>query len=180
MKSKLVNGMIELNEIDVRLIHKNDRLEKHGDDDVLACDLEFTWETNNDQLALFDPTLRADLYAADPNLDRKKGGEIPGVETSLTLLKHPQVSVYKWDGHEIVGGKFMIHGIVSGKDMEFGLANINKWRIEPMQGGTVIIKFRVQVIPEKKQRGQLMDLLETGTASVSVIPPEPTPDAEQP
>jgi hypothetical protein len=173
MASKLINGMVQLDEAHVRMTSKNDRIEKHGETDVLACDLEFRWETANDQLALFSPTLLSSIYMADPDMDRKKGGALPGVEKTLTKLKNPEIKTYKWDGHEIVGGKFLIHGVVSGKDMTFGEANVGKWRIDPREGGTVNILFRVQINPEHKQRGHLMDLLEQGTCTISVIPPEP-------
>ena len=33
--------MFEITQSNVSLVHKNDRLEKHGDEDVLACDLNF-------------------------------------------------------------------------------------------------------------------------------------------
>ena len=175
----IFRGMIQLGEISARMIHKNDRIELHGTESVLACDLDFRWDTDNGQLALFSPLLKDALYCVDPDLERKKGETIEGVEPPMNFLKHPQIETYKWKGSEVTGGTLIIHGVVSGKNMEIGAAKLCKWKIEAKQGGSIVIGFQVQIEPEKKQRGMLMDILETGTATISFIPPATDADQEE-
>ena len=164
---------ISFDRIDVRFLHINVRTEKHGDEEITAFDCDFRYETSNDALAIFSPTLRSDLYCVDPSIERKKGGKLAGFEEALTLLKHPAIESIRWKLGDIAGGEFVIHREVSGKDMAFELANVGKFKIEPKNGGTVAILFQAQIRPKGKDRGELVNLLEIGTVNVSVIPPKP-------
>lgn len=174
--AKVKHGMISLSGIDARLTHVNTRIEKHGEDEVLAYDLDFAWDTVNDVLDLFSSGLKRSLYAKDEETLQKKGAELFEDDGHLTALRHPQIDVLKLTGSEIIGGTFTFHKAVTGPrgDIVFGDVKVAKWRVEAKSGGSVTVRFRVQVNPDKKHRGDLMDLYEQGTVNVSVEPPKPS------
>lgn len=154
------------------LIHKNDRIEKHGDEDKLACDINLSFETNNGILAMFSPTLRSCLYM---KADSDQSSLVPDVD-HLTALRNPALAggkPFHWATGDLVGAELRFHhGIESKSDVVFNGAKIGKFKLECKEGGTVIVHFQAQVYPEDLQMTFLSKALRNKICTVSITPPD--------
>jgi hypothetical protein len=160
----------ELEEAVCQLVHKNDRLEKHGEEDRLACDLNLTYETNNGCLVLFSPTLRSLVY------EHENGAQTELVKDPdhLTKLRNPALhgGPLKWAAGELVGAEVRFHYGPTGKsDIVFDMAKVGKYKIECREGGTVVLHFQAQVYPNESQSGKLSLILTNKVCTVSIKPP---------
>lgn len=163
--------MFDLARKNCKLQHLNTRIEKHGDEDVLACDLRFEYTCSNLELDRFSPDLMYALFKRDDDkLDLFQDGQ---TGAHLTVVRHPQIGVIKWDGAEIIGGTLTFDYGAPEKAIQFDGVTIGGYKIEPLQGGSIKILFRAQVNPAHDQRAILMDLLELGTVTVTIEPPAP-------
>lgn len=150
----------------------NPRAEKHGEDPQPAADLRFAMNLPSSDLAMLDPTLRSLLFCKDP--DRRgdladQGTEAPHLRFSK--LKGP----LDWE-HDIVGAQLTVHYGTGGKsDIVIEGCNVNKFSIDPQEGGTVIFGFRVQCHPTEQQNGKLSYMIQTNV-EVSLTPPEEKAD----
>lgn len=142
--------MFELKNQNAKVAHVNLREEKHGEEDVLACDLKVEAKMSNDFLTQLHTGLKMSLYeqAAQADLD----------ETHLPKLRYPLLeNPLHWDG-QIVGGKVTLHAAVSDDDL-IVFADIDNLRLTPQDGGTVIIVFRAKFRPDGDQASRLPFLL---------------------
>lgn len=165
----MYDAKFELTEAACELVHMNTRIEKHGDEDKLAIDLDLRYETNNAALAMFSPTLRSCLYEKAPDLlaDADK-------TDSLTKLRNPALNSGKfgWGMGELVGATLTVHsGIDSKSNVEFDETKVGKYKLECKEGGTVVVHFQAQVYPSEKQTGFLAKALQNKICTVSVVPP---------
>lgn len=149
---------LEFTEVDVKLLDFNPRVELHGEDRKLAGDLQCEAACTADVLAHFNPDLRALLFNKD-SLDLANG----------EAVRLPKLKALKWDD-EMTGATFSLHHGI-GAPTVFGDVSVNQFRIEPRNGGTVMLAFRVQLHPEEAQAGQLAALIQS-TINVSVAPAE--------
>ena len=156
--------MFDLNQKSCTLGHVNGRHEKHGEDDVLACDLKFKGDFDSGILAEFHPTLRSLMYA------KHEGGDLAdqGSDTPTQLRFTNLVQPLKFT-NEIVGATVTLeYGL---KPLVFDTANVNEFKVECNEGGTVTVTFRVQVRPTEEQLAKLFALLDT-SVPVTITPPE--------
>ena len=158
--------MFGLNEEIVQFTHQNNRLEKHGEESVLACDLDFRWETTNGMLALFAPDLRHALYKGSDSAQL----ELAPDPDHLTSLRFSGLAPLKWGSGELIGGALVFHYGVKSR-LEIDASKVHKFKIECKEGGTVVIGFQVQCRPIENQLGKLSKFLTDGACVVSVIPP---------
>ena len=158
--------MFEAIEANMSLMHKNERIEKHGEEQILACDLRLEWETGNGVLAMFDPALRSALYRKDEDQ-----GELIVDVDHLTVLKFAGLPSLKWVLGELVGAEVTFHAAVSKNDLVLEGCKVHKFRIDCKDGGTVVISFQVQAHPTELQSGKLSRILTDKLCQVSVIPP---------
>lgn len=152
-----------------RLTNVNGRHEKHGDENVFAADLELAADFSNDVLAEFAPALRSCLYERDDDGDLDARGQ-----DRPTKLRFPKlVQPLKWDD-EIVGATVTIdYGFTP---LTFELVQVNKFRIELKEGGTVTVQFRLQLRPTEEQVAKLLMRLDSEVA-VTIEPPEARAEA---
>lgn len=157
--------MFSLKEAEVKLAHVNVGAELHGEEAVVRLDLKIEAKVSNDRLFDFDPSLKLTLYvkSEDPDLLADKN--------HLTKLRYPKLGYpLRWDA-EIVGAKFTIHhGIDETSNIVFDMANVNEFRIDPQEGGTVIITFRVQVHPDEEKAGAVA-MMAGNKVTVTMTPP---------
>lgn len=156
--------MFDLHEKSCTLRHVNGRHEKHGEDDVLACDLKFKGDFDGGILAEFHPTLRSMMFM------KSAGGDLAdqGSDTPTALRFPNLVQPIKFTD-EIVGATVTLdYGI---KPLVFDTANVNEFKVECNEGGTVTVTFRVQVRPTEEQLAKLFALLDT-SVPVTITPPE--------
>lgn len=156
--------MFEITSKACRLTHINGRHEKHGDEDVLAADLEFKADFSNDVLAEFAPALRSCLYERDEGGDLDAQGQDRPTKRRFPALAQP----LRWDA-EIVGATVtMDYGFTP---LTFELVNVNKFRLELHDGGTVTVQFRLQLRPSEEQLTKLFMRLDSEVA-LTIEPPE--------
>lgn len=141
--------MFELHEQSAKVAHVNLREEKHGDEDVLACDLRIETSMANAFLAQLHPDLLSSLYGRDGQLDLG--------DNHLSKLRYPKLAPLQWDG-QITGGKITLHAPVSDDDLVI-FADVDKLKLAPQDGGTVIVTFRAQFCPDGDQAGRIPFLL---------------------
>lgn len=167
--------MFEIEEGKVKLSNMNTRVELHGEESRSAVDLDFKWETGNGCMALFAPSLRSCLYqAAEPDLvDRAD----PTGE-NMRSLRFAPLGVIRWGAGELVGGELTFHVGVDSKrsNVVFPDVAVGKYKLEPKEGGTVVVYFQVQVHPTEVQMGKLMKFLTDKDCTISVAPPEAPAD----
>lgn len=163
-----------LTEIAHRLQNVNPRPEIHGEEKKAAADLELNCMLHNKELDQLHPQLRKLLYLKDTSQpDLISGAD----DDHITLLQFPQIKYpFGWDG-EIVGAKVTIHrGIGPKSDLVLDGVVVNKFRVEPIEGGSVGLTYRVQFHPDEKAIGKLCML--TGTdVVVSLTPPDEETEA---
>lgn len=163
------NPVFELAEANAVLTNMNVRLEKHGNEEVLAHDLSFDYEMANTGLAMFAPALRACIY------QRPQGpqAELEGVSDAdyMPSLRFPALSALKWGAGELIGAELRFHyGTTEKSHIVFDEAKICKYRMECKEGGTVLLSFQAQVHPNEKQAGQLSKLLVDKSCIISITP----------
>ncbi len=158
--------MFSLSKQKAKLTSVNPRAELHGNDTNLAADLKFEIKVSNDVLSEFDASLKSALYKT---ADSGQGDLIqePG---HLPALKFPQMGPIAW-GKEFAGYEVTVHYGVSGKD-DIVLADceIDQFRFECNDGGTVGVKFRVICHPDLNDMGRLCELIQR-EVDITLTPP---------
>jgi hypothetical protein len=161
-----------LTEVNVLLVNLNARAEKHGEENVPAGDIKVRAQLGNDCLAMFHPTLKAMLYHYDKMADEDLVDKAKATDPAyLPHLRFPEIPAFSWKG-EMIGARVIVHtGIDKKSDIVLDPCNVNSFSMEPQQGGTVIVSFRIQTHPDEKQFGKLY-VLNGSTIKISVEPPK--------
>lgn len=113
------------------------RTEIHGDEPVSAISLGLSITGPNTLLdALDGGKLRHALYMAVPGQE-----DLPGVEPSTPLLRARGIEEVKCAGTLEGWTVAFEHGI--GEDIALGGSKVDKFRVKPMEGGSIELLFRV-------------------------------------
>lgn len=163
--------MFDLNQT-VKLSNVNLRAEKHGDETRAAVDLKIEATCPSTALISFHQELRQHLFKKDDNPDLV---DQVIVGDGLTVLRYPKMGAIKWDW-EGAGYKGVIDyglgdeksNIHLGEDLK-----IDHFVIEPINGGSVSIAFRIIAHPTKEDIGKLSELIQRDI-DLQLTPPEPT------
>lgn len=154
------------------------RAEVHGDEREPASDLGLRAELPNDALNVFDKSLKSCLYHFDSErpkdlADQGKSNE-PGF---LPHLRFPMLGApLHWDD-EIANAVVRIKRRGETKELVLTPAKVNKFAIEPLDGGTVRLSIRVQYKPDEKQAGRLAMLVQQEVEVTLEIVDEEVPPA---
>ena len=165
----------ELNEVTAKLLHLNARGEIHGEDNVPAGDLKIKVDLGNDCLAMFHPALKSMLYHFDQSADQDLVDEAQKQDPEYKPhLRFPNIPAIK-PTDQCTGASVTIHQGVPGSgknkaDICLDLCNIDNFVIEPKQGGTCSITFRIQAHPDEKASGKLWALIGSNIM-LSIAPP---------
>lgn len=160
--------MFSLHKVQCKLDNVNPRAEIHGSDKVLAVDLKISFKASNDVLSEFDPHLKSAFYTKGDQLQ----GELIDDPTYLPVLKFPLInSAVPWD-KEYSGYETIVHLGLGGKnsDVEMIECQVDKFKFELMDGGSVIVHFRVIAHPKESELGKLCAQIQQ-EIEVSLIPP---------
>ncbi len=113
------------------------RSEKHGDDEKPAVSLGIELTTSNEILDLIDKDLAPRLFK---HSDSKA---LPGVRDALTVLACNSIEratlAVKHEGWTLQ----VDDGIDETKPLAFGGCKVDKVSVEPMQGGSIVLRLRV-------------------------------------
>jgi hypothetical protein len=160
--------MFSLQKQSAKLTSINPRAEIHGEDRVPAADLKFEIRVGNDILDVFATNLKAAVYRA---AEKGEGDLLADQDGAMPVLKFPLLGPLKF-GKEFVGYDAQIHYGVSGKeDIKMGDCQIDGFRFECQDGGTVIVGFRVIAHPESNDLGRLCGMIQQDV-EMSLMPPE--------
>jgi len=143
--------MFELAEFtSITLDHFQTRVELHGEAHVLACDLSMTLKTHNSILDLMDKRLRPRLYM---NLSAEEKARLTQQAGQATMdlpisdlpniafpdIDYPLKFMKEYSGHTCT----IEHGIDSSTAIVLNVCKLKTFRITPIEGGSVEIKFTI-------------------------------------
>lgn len=167
----------------VKLNSVNFRSELHGEDHVPAADIGVTMDAPNTVLSYFDGALLSALYYCSA---ASSGQEvIEGVDKVLPNLRFPKLATpLKWN--DSGKGYYLEVDYGLGPDesnIELDLCTVGEFRLTPKEGGTVEVKFRVQVSGSpltEKVCGKLASLIQQ-EVKIQLLPPQtPAQDDGEP
>lgn len=168
---------------DAKLASINIRSEKHGPDALNpAVDLTYTMDVHNSMLSVFDGHLLSALYhRSEAAQGDGQQGNLDGMEevSDLPNLRFPAMSAIGW-GKELAGFTHTIsHGLGGKSDIHLMDCKVNNFKLEPKEGGTVALKFRVQCSTNlnEKTMGKLA-LLAQNIVPIKLVPPEASAQKE--
>jgi hypothetical protein len=138
-----------------KVAHVNLRIEKHGEEEVLACDVKIEADVPNTFLDQLSPTLRSSLYMAEG--EAPAPGQIPLVAdaTHLPVLRYPFMGEQRFPGVEMFTATAHFHT----RPKVTIAAKVNDLRATLKEGGTVELQFRLQFVADADQVAKLSSLL---------------------
>lgn len=162
--------MFQFKEITAKLCNVNCRAEIHGEETKLAADLSIELRGPNTLLDQIAPGLLPVLYRAaedgedeQPELDLEPG--------RLTKLAFPVLAMpLKWE-QENSGYEFVLHyGIDERSNTTLADCQVDKWKFDCQDGGTLVTNFRVIAHPKEDEIGHLCSQIQQNI-TLSLIPP---------
>jgi hypothetical protein len=149
--------MFDLDKQLVKLTNVNARMEKHGEDNVLAADIAIDARMPNEVLSMFSPTLKNAIYFRDESIQ----GELIDDKTHAPNLRNPKLGTLKWDDtFEHI--QFRVHhGVRDEDDIVFSDSKIDHFKFTCQEGGTVVVSFRVQVHPNETDAAKLLTMIQS-------------------
>ena len=154
------------------LVNVNPRAELAGQQRVPACDLKFEINAPNSILSLFGPHLRDSLYWSSG--EPPEQSELDGIEpvSDKPNLRNPMLGALSLSS-EYAGYELTVDLGLGGKHSNVELAgcDLGQFKIEPKEGGTVTVTFRVQCHPSEKDIGKLYGKIQQ-EVSIKLIAPE--------
>lgn len=150
--------MFSLTNATARLASYNARAELHGESPKPACDVKLEVAMSNEILDAFAPGLKDALY-------RKAQVDL----ASDQKLRFESLGALPW-GAEIIGAKFLLAYGATGRAVELAAVNVNNFKLDLQEGGTVIVSLRVQGHPDEKSAGKL-SMMVGEQVVVSIVPP---------
>jgi hypothetical protein len=135
------------------LVNINLRAEMNGKESKPAVDLAFEFSGANNLLLKLNPALRAALYRADDTVDFITADHMPH-------LNFPLMGPIPWE-LEIPRTRLQIHDVDNEKhDVVLSGGKTNKFKLTPLQGGTVKFQFRCQFSkPDEDSIAKLMRVM---------------------
>ncbi|MDK6077908.1 hypothetical protein [Massilia varians] len=158
----------EFNQV-AKLTGINPRPELHGEEPKPACDIMFAAIMANTVLNRFAQGLLDSIYkeVATPDLVDQVS-DTPAV----TALRYPGMSAFKW---EFTGTGYTLEidfGMGGDSNIKLGDIQIDKFKLEPQEGGSVCVSWRAIAHPDEKDIGKLYRLMQRDVQLI-LTPPEP-------
>ena len=164
----------------VKITSVNPRSERHGPEELHpAVDLHISLTTGNNILTALDGKLLDALYTKNANADQGGQQNLEGVEevSNLPNLKFPLMGALKWK-KDLVGYTLTVqHGV--GSDIVLKGCKVNNFTIDPKEGGSVDLKFRVQSSDVDERTLGKLGLLVQNEVDVMLLAPEAKQDGQQ-
>ncbi len=167
--------MFSLEKTTAKITSYNSRSETHGKEEVPACDIRFEAKVSNDVLSEFGSQLRAALYwkSEQPQAEPQQG-ELDAVEpvSDLPNLRCPKLRGPFEIEYEGAGYVLTVDYGVGGKSaIELGDCKVNDVKINPHEGGSVTLTFRVSHSDiEERAAGKLSRMVKR-EVTITLTPP---------
>lgn len=131
--------MLQIHEFtEAHLATLTPRSQKHGDDEVPAVSLGLELTVGNTLLDAIDPNIREALYK---RVDGQP--DLPGVESSTPVLRCNSIDRVtlptKYEGWTLE----VDDGIDETTPKAFGSCKVDKFSVEPKQGGSCLLRIRI-------------------------------------
>lgn len=123
---------------EARMASLTTRIQKHGDDDVPAVSLGLELTVPNTMLDAIDPNIRESLFK---RVDGQP--DLPGVESTTPALRCNSID------RAVLGTKYegwtleVDDGIDETTPKVFGGCKVDKFAVQPMNGGTCLLSMRI-------------------------------------
>lgn len=167
--------MFDLDHQTAKLQSLTPRQECHGEDRVPAFSLGIAWRTTNDLLSELDSTLKFALYKKDEGQEDLINDPSHVTKLKFPLLKGPLC--WDWSG---AGYVMTIHYGVSGKtDIRIEDVVLDKLKIDPQDGGELIVSVKADCRPTPMQMGELCTMLGS-EITISLLPPSASDVSDKP
>lgn len=164
----------------VKITSVNPCSERHGPEELHpAVDLHISLTTGNNILTALDGKLLDALYTKNANADQGGQQNLEGVEevSNLPNLKFPLMGALKWK-KDLIGYTLTVqHGM--GSDIVLTGCKVNNFTIDPKEGGSVDLKFRVQSSDVDERTLGKLGLLVQNEVDVMLLAPEAKQDGQQ-
>lgn len=146
--------MLQITEFtEARLATVTPRSQKHGDEDVPAVSIGLEFTFGNTHLDAIDPDIRATLYK---RVDGQP--DLPGVEVVTPVLRCNSIDKVtiptKYEGWTLD----IDDGIDDTTTKTFGGCKVDKFIVEPKQGGTVVLRMRVGTADIDAERSGMLNM----------------------
>jgi len=139
----------------------NVRAEMHGTEPVPAVDVYFVLTGSNDVLDQFDAGLKGIFYM--PANGKSVDPDLPGIEaaTSMPQLRSTSIEMPVPLSREYLGRNLVIDFGLGGKsNIELSACDVNAFKVNCQEGGTVETTFRVQASGlDEKSLGKISSLV---------------------
>lgn len=144
------------------------RMEKHGQENVLAGTLKCETTMHNSVLDLFDKGFKKLLYRKPAPGEQT---ELPlGDSDGLTSRKLPQLKPLSWDedfpGYSIA----IVSGLALDEVIELDDVEVSGFVFEALDGGSCKVKFTANFTQDGRTSGKLCQLIQE-TVELSLMPP---------
>lgn len=154
--------MLELNRQTGQLTNLNLRAEKHGEENVSGADIKVAMKVSNDMLSEFHQSLKSAFYRAPHAGEMDMVDNAQAQEGTLPLNRLQfgnKIGGIKWN-EDFVGVIATVHFGTGGKsDIVLDDTTVDNFGFEFMEGGSVLIVFRIKCVPDEKQIGKLAGLI---------------------
>lgn len=150
------------------------RIEKHGDENVPAVSLGLSITGPNTLLDLFNLQLRHALYKAAEDA----GDNLPGIDAPTPLLRTRGLEKIKLKTGDMVGYRLVVdHGIGEDSAIDLHDCKVDKWSLEPYEGGSVELSFRVGTSDIDETWAGRLAMKLGQKVEIQLLPPEPKAEA---
>lgn len=145
------------------------RMEKHGDENVLAGTMKCETTTHSSVLDIFDPGFRKLLYRKPAPGEQT---ELPLGEGSdgLTARKLPCLKPIQWD-EDFPGYALEIQtGLAVDEVLKITDVELHGFSFEPLDGGSCTVKFSMNFRQDGRTSGKLCQLIQD-TVEMTLVAP---------
>jgi len=160
--------MFSLYEQQTKITSFTPRMEKHGDENVLAGTLKLETTKHSSVLDLFDKSFRKMLYRKPAPGEQ---ADLPlGNDDGLTARKLPHLAPLKWD-EDFPGYKIEIQsGLALDEVIKLSDVEISGFVFEALDGGSCRVKFTANFKQDGRTSGKLCQLIQDDV-ELTLIPP---------
>lgn len=160
---------------EARLATVTARSQKHGDDEVPAVSLGLELTVANTLLDTIDPMIRHTLFKRQDGQD-----DLPGIEASTPVLRCNSIDSVKlptkYEGWTLEADD----GIDDTQPLVFGGVKVDKFSVEPKQGGSCVLKMRVGTSDLDAERSGFLGMHVGQSIWIKLRAPEKAAEPEEP
>lgn len=162
--------MFQLDKHEACMTNCNTRIERHGDERVLAADMKFELKASNTILDYLEPGLRADLFRKPSKGEQQEIPEIGG--NNLVAVKHPGLEPLRLS-HEFDGCEIELAGLLDHiEPLLLVDVKLKKFVITPLEGGSVGLTFTASANVDSDEHKYLGEALVREDVRLTVSPPK--------